>query len=235
MLVVNKRSFYTGLVMSVGFAAILVFMFLPVVNGRTPLDAADDLFNSVAKQSSYYIPALREHAKTYAGAPIDMRLTLPDAEAAAQVTAVLKAGGAEASTSGTAVTLRGNLGRLLGAALDDADASFTNRAKTAASSHGLGAKEAMFAWWQALKQINKKLKAASDFEKASAVEEVITKGVEVSYNFYGIVPKAVSANTGILSVALIFYLIYTMWWGYAIMWLCDGIGLEMKASSKREH
>ncbi len=235
MLIVNKRPFYTGLVMALGFTVVMVVMFLPVVGSRTPLEAADDLFNSVAKQSSYYVPELREHAQKYRAAPIDMRLTLPDPEAATQAATVLKADGAEASASGAVVALKGDLGHLLGAAVEDVDAVFNNRGKEVASKYGLGAKEVMFARWLALKQVNKQLKTKSEFEKASAVEEVVSKGVEVAYNFYGIIPKAASANAGILSLALVFYLVYTMWWGYAIMWLCDGIGLEMKASGKREH
>ncbi len=234
MLIVHKRPFYTGLVMAAGFAAVLIVMFLPVIGGRTPLQAADDLFNSVAKHSSYYIPELREHAQAYRDTPLDMRLTLPDAEAAAKAAAVLKSGGAEASANGAVVSLRGSLGRLLGAALDNADTLFKNRGEVA-SSQGLGAKEGMFAWWQVLKQVNKQLRAKGDFQKASDVEEVISKGVEVGYNFYGIQPKAAGAYAGILGLALVFYLVYTMWWGYSIMWLCDGIGLQMKASGKREH
>jgi hypothetical protein len=67
------------------------------------------------------------------------------------------------------------------------------------------------------------------------VEEVLSKGVEVSYNYYGITPSPVSKNVGVLSFSLVFYLIYTMWWGYAIMYLCDGFGLQMKSHGKREH
>jgi hypothetical protein len=234
MLVVNRRSFYMGLAMAAGFGAVLLLMFLPIVRGRTPLEAADDLFNSVAKQSSYRIPELREHAEAHTATPLEMRLTLPDAEGAARVAAVLAGGGVEASASGEAVSLRGTLGRLLATTLDDADAMFRNR-DAAAGGHGLTPKEAMFARWQALKQVNRELRAASDFEGASAVEEVITKGVEVAYNFHGINPLPASANAGILTLALAFYLLYTMWWGYAIMFLCDGIGLQMKASGKREH
>lgn len=231
MLIVNKKPFYTGLVMAIGYAAVLVLMFTPVVGGRTPLQAADDLFNSVSKDSSYYIPSLREHADAHRSDRLDMRLTMPDAEAASQAATVLAASGAEASAAGDVVAVKGNLGQLLGAALDDADVAFKNSKE----ARGLGAKVTMFAWWNTLKQVYKQLKTSSQFDKASAVEEVISKGVEVSYNFYGIIPKPVAANVLILTAALVFYLVYTMWWGYAIMWLCDGIGLQMKASGKREH
>lgn len=231
MLIVHKKPFYTGLVMAIGYAIVLVLFFLPVLSGRTPLQAADDLFNSVSKDSSYYIPALREHAAAQKDERLDVKLTMPDAEAAAQAAAVLAASGAEASATKDVLAVKGNLGQLLGAALDDADVAFKNTKE----ARGQPAKVTMFAWHNTLKGLQKHLKTSSQFEKASAVEEVISKGVEVAYNFYGILPRPVSANVGILTAALIFYLVYTMWWGYAIMWLCDGIGLQMKAAGKREH
>ncbi len=231
MLVIHKKPFYTGLLMALGYATVLVLFFLPVLGGRTPLQAADDLFNSVSKDSSYYIPSLREHAEKHRNDRLDVKLTMPDAEAAAQAAAVLKASGAEATASGAVVALKGNLGQLMSAALDDAEVAFKNTAE----ARGQPTKVTMFAWWNTLKQLYKHLKSSSQFETASAVEEVISKGVEVSYNFYGILPRPVAANVGILAAALVFYLIYTMWWGYAIMWLCDGVGLQMKASGKREH
>lgn len=231
MLVVNKKPFYTGFFMAAAFAAVLVIFFLPVLGGRTPLQAADDLFNSVSKDSSYYIPSLREHAVAHKDDRVDAKLAMPDAEAASQAAAVLTAAGAEATATKETVAVKGNLGQLLGAALDDADVAFKNTKE----ARGQPAKVTMYAWHNTLKGLYKQLKTSSQFEKASAVEEVISKGVEVSYNFYGILPRPVSANVGILTAALIFYLVYTMWWGYAIMWLCDGIGLQMKAAGKREH
>jgi hypothetical protein len=235
MLVVHKRSFSIGAVMALGFAAVLVSMFLPIVKGKTPLQSADDFFNSVSKDSSYYIPSLRAHAEAYRGAGVDLRLTLPDADSAAKVATVLRAAGAETSAAGAVTAVRGQLGPLIAAALDDSETMFHNRGDALAGTRGLPGRETMFAWWQALKQMNKQYRASGEFEKASAIEEVVAKGVEVSYNYYGIVPSPVSQNVGVLSLSLVFYLIYTMWWGYAIMWLCDGVGLQMKSAGKREH
>lgn len=231
MLVVHKKPFYTGLLMAVAFAAVLVAFFLPILGGRTPLQAADDLFNSVSKDSSYYIPSLREHAEAHKKDQVEVKLSMPDAEAASQAAAVIAASGAQATATGATVAVKGNLGQMLNAALDDADVAFKNTKE----ARGQPAKVTMFAWHNTLKGLYKHLKSSSQFETASAVEEVISKGVEVSYNFYGILPRPVSANVGILTAALIFYLVYTMWWGYAIMWLCDGIGLQMKSAGKREH
>ena len=66
------------------------------------------------------------------------------------------------------------------------------------------------------------------------MSEVIKKGVEVAFNFYGIEPQSVVSKAGILSFALVFYVIYTLWWGVAIFFLFEGFGLQMKAGAKKE-
>jgi hypothetical protein len=60
------------------------------------------------------------------------------------------------------------------------------------------------------------------------------KGVEVAYNFFGIQPEKSSTKAGMLTFALLFYLLYTVWWGYAILFIFDGLGLKMTAVKKKE-
>lgn len=63
---------------------------------------------------------------------------------------------------------------------------------------------------------------------------MISKGVEPSYNFFGITPMRVVDNIPLVAGFLIFYVIYTMWYGFAIFELFEGIGLTMKKSAKKE-
>lgn len=236
MLIVHKKPFLTGLFMAFVFVLTMVGMFLPIINGRNVLNAADDLFNSVSKQSSYYIPELRERArKEAAGTAVDFRLTLKDGAYAPQAAKLLGADGAQATAAGNVVSVKGDLGAILAGSLKDADSLFHNRGDAVQQERGIDAKQVMYARWLTLKALTDELKAKRQFDQASATQEVVAKGVEVAYNFYGIVPKAVSSNIGILTFSLVFYLVYTMWWGYAIMWLCDGMGLQMKGHAKREH
>jgi hypothetical protein len=58
--------------------------------------------------------------------------------------------------------------------------------------------------------------------------------VEVGYNYYGIAPESAKSKAGILAFALVFYVIYTLWFGYAILMLFEGFGLEMKKGAKKE-
>jgi hypothetical protein len=72
------------------------------------------------------------------------------------------------------------------------------------------------------------------FAEASFLADVVKKGVEVGYNFYGIEPQQASAKAGILSFSLVFYVIYTLWWGYGILFLFEGVGMQMKKGAKKE-
>jgi hypothetical protein len=45
----------------------------------------------------------------------------------------------------------------------------------------------------------------------------------------------VSDRWGLMSLMLVFYVLYTLWWGYAILYLFAGLGLSMKkAKVKKE-
>ena len=72
-------------------------------------------------------------------------------------------------------------------------------------------------------------------EEAKIVSDVMKKAVEPAYNFYKIEAQQVSEKAGIMTGLLVFYVIYTMWWGFAIFYMFDGIGLTMKkAKVKKE-
>jgi capsid portal protein len=96
-------------------------------------------------------------------------------------------------------------------------------------------KEAMTSWWNVLKTMDKELKKQGKISEAKVVSDVMKKAVEPAYNFYKIESQKVVDKAGIMSGLLIFYVAYTMWWGFAIFYMFDGIGLTMKkAKVKKE-
>ena len=54
------------------------------------------------------------------------------------------------------------------------------------------------------------------------------KAVEVAFNFNGIEPQNISAKVGIVIFALAFYVIYTLWFGFSIMYLFEGWGMDLE-------
>ncbi|MEO5358759.1 MAG: hypothetical protein H7844_15880, partial [Nitrospirae bacterium YQR-1] len=90
-------------------------------------------------------------------------------------------------------------------------------------------------WWIVLKAMDKQLKKDGKIEEASIVSEVSKKTVEPAYNFYGIEAQSVKDKAILMTGLLVFYVIYTMWWGFAIFYIFEGIGLSMKkAKVKKE-
>lgn len=230
----HTKHFIFGVVLTIGFFVILWIMFHPLFGGKNALQAADDLFNSISKGSAYYIKEVRATVETLKGKEMSIKVKLPSEQLAENVEKLLVARKFNVTRSKDQISLSGDLGALLINVLEDSDLMYQNKGDALKSMYGIPEKEAMFAWWNFLKGAQKALMEQKQFAQAKIMNEVITKAVEVGYNFYGISAQNIREKAGIVTFALVFYVIYTMWWGYAIFYLFEGLGLEMKAGHKKE-
>jgi hypothetical protein len=90
-------------------------------------------------------------------------------------------------------------------------------------------------WNNVLPKIDKVFKKEGKIEDAKMVSDVTKKAVETGYNFYGVNAKQVKDEVGLMTFLLVFYVAYTMWWGFAIFFIFEGLGLSMKkAKVKKE-
>jgi hypothetical protein len=213
---------------------VLGIIYSPVFKGRNGLEAADELFNSIAKGSTYYIPSVMQKNEPFIGKDFNVTLAMENADMAEKTALLFSTAGADVDQAGAELSIRGDLGKTLAAALQDADDMFNNRGSLLADKYGYDPKEAMFNWWQACKLVDKAFKKQKKFKEAKFVSEVQKKAIETGYNFYGITPEPVSKRAGILSFSLVFYVVYTLWWGFAIFYLFEGWGLRMEASKEKK-
>jgi len=234
MLVVDKKTFLLGTAMAVTFFIVLFLMFLPLFRGINAFEASDRLFNSIAKGSSNYLADLREKTDGYRGSAFTVNVELKTEDMVLMAVSMLSKAGTESDRSGARLTATGDLSRLAGAILEDSEAMFRNQGKEISLKYGYPEKEVLFVWWSILKEMRKAMESKRNFKTAAFLDDVMRRGVEVAYNFYGIEPKKASANVGVLTGALLFYILYTLWWGYAILHLFNGFGLSMKAGAKKE-
>ncbi len=234
MLVHNSGALTKGILLAVTFLIVLVLMFLPLFEGENALKAADRLFNSISKYSSQFIPTLQEKVNAFMGVDVNVNLKLKSGDMAQRAARILGSAGATATAEGEKVKVNGDLGKVLTSALNDSYAMYFNNDSELQSRYGFEGKEVLYVWWNILKEFDKDLKKQGKFKAASFVSEVIKRGVEVSFNYFGIKPKSARDNAFILTASLIFYVIYTLWWGIAILYIFEGIGLEMKAGHKKE-
>ncbi|MFH2012428.1 MAG: hypothetical protein ABIJ37_07020 [Pseudomonadota bacterium] len=238
MIVANKKELTKGLILTVSFFVSLGIMFSPFFgDGHNAFQAADRLFNSIAKGSTYYIPKVLKENEEYKGHRVDAVIKLDNEEITKKVEQLFSSAGAlvsMADSESNLLNINGDLGGILEVAIKDADVVFYNQGEEIAKKYGFPQKEALFIWHKGFKALNKALIKEEKFAEAAWLEEVTKKTVEVAYNFYKIEPRSASSSAGILSFSLGFYVLYTLWWGYAILFLFEGLGLKMTAGHKEE-
>lgn len=227
-MIARKTEFYGGLGMMAGFALILVFIFLPMFNGKNGIDFLDNLFNSISKQSAYFIPALQKDvAGPLAGKAVSVTLELPDEKLARQSVPLFTAAGATAVATGQTLKVDGDMGKILANCIDDANALFYNRSNELKAKYQMDGKTVLYDWWLSMKAMSKSLNAQQEFKLAKANNTVMTKAVECAYNYYKVVPLKMVNCWGVATFALVFYVFYTLWYGYAILFLFEGWGLKI--------
>jgi hypothetical protein len=237
MVVKNRTEFIKGVFLAVTFFGVLALIFSPVFgDGKNGLTYADDMFNKLSKGSSYFILKVAKSTEKFTGTQIAMvvKLDKPEQQNTAAVK-LLTSAGAKVKAANADIQMTCDLGTLMSKVLRDADDMYQNDGAAVAKRYGVDAKEAMSSWWNVLKAMDKTLKKQGKIEEAKIVSDVMKKAVEPAYNFYGIAAQQVSEKAGIMTGLLVFYVIYTMWWGFAIFYMFDGIGLTMKkAKIKKE-
>jgi hypothetical protein len=235
MLIRNSKMFNVGALFAVTFFGVLFMIFSPVFNGKNGLEFADESFNKLAKGSSYFIPKVAKTVEQFSGKTLSVSLALEKSEDAVNTEKILTTAGAKVERNDATLKVEGDLAVVLQSALKDSDAMYNNDGKAVSDRYAMDEKKALKHWWTALSKIEKQMKKDKNIEAAKVVSDVNKKAIEPGYNFYKIDANKVIDHAGMMSGLLVFYVFYTMWWGYAIFYLFDGIGLTMKkAKVKKE-
>jgi hypothetical protein len=224
----KKKKFYSGLGLLIGFAVVLAVLFSPVYKGHNGLEYLDNLYNSISKGSAYYIPKVKKEIKTFAGTSVNATIDMANESQTQQTAALFMKGGALVNISAAKLKIEGDLAKILLNCLADADNMYMNDGRTVAAKYGYGERQVLYNWWLALKALNKDLTKQKQFKAASVVDMVATKAVETSYNYYRIEPQKISDRFSVVFFSLMFYVIYTVWYGFAIMFMFEGWGLKLE-------
>jgi len=224
----HKKEFYSGFGMIMGFLIVLVIFFSPIFRGQNGLDYLDNLYNSISKGSAYYIPKVKKESNKFKGNPVSVTLVMIDKKKAEQTAQLFKVGGAEAIVSGNQLKVMGDLGKILENCLADADAMYKNDGQKVSGKYGYEEKRVLYNWWKALKEMEKDLKKQKKFKEAKIAALVVKKAVESSYNYYNIESQKIGDRWGLVLFSLVFYVVYTLWYGFAIMFMFEGLGMKLE-------
>jgi len=227
-MIANKKKFGTGLILMAMFIVILVAIFMPLFNGHNGLEYLDNLYNSISKGSAYYIDTVRTEVQTLEQSDLTLNLTMGSEVQAEQSVPLLMKAGAQVGRDGNQLTVTGNMAKILGYCLDDAQLMYDNDGTAVTAKYGYGEKAALYNWWSVLKAMDFSLKKQKQFKAAKIADMVKAKAVETAYNYYGIEAQNISDRFGVVLFSLIFYVVYTLWYGFGIMDLFEGWGLRLE-------
>ncbi len=217
-----------GIIMLVSFFILLAVIFSPVFPGKmNGLDFMDNLFNMISKGSSYFVPESIKKAEKLVGKTIDVKMKFDDEKRVTETAKQLVSSGAQVTASGKDLAIKGDVGLILKASLIDSDFMFKNDGKPVAEKYGFSEKQALINWNNLFKKIIGDLTKQEKFEDSKPFADVQKKALEPAYNYYGV--KAENWKENIVSVvlALAFYVFYTLWYGFGLMYLFEGLGLKI--------
>ena len=223
----KKKEFYGGFALLIGFVVVLVIIFSPVFKGQNGLEYLDDLYNSISKGSAYYIPKVKAETEPFSGRSVSTTIEMADESQTQQTAILFMKGGALVNISGTQLKIEGDLGKILANCLADADRMYMNDGQAIFSKYGYNERQVTFNWHQALIAMDKVLKKQKQFQEAKIVDLVVKKAVETSYNYYRVEPQKISDRAFIVLFSLAFYVIYTLWYGFAVMFMFEGWGMKL--------
>ena len=251
----HKGHLVLGIVMFISFAVVLFLIFSPLfmVGGKkvNGLVWADEMFNTLSKGSSYFIPKVTKSNEKFIGQTFSVTLKMSKAddtkpsqgEERANRSAALftvNEGIGKAEVKGSELKIEGDLGKMLAAAIRDSETMYRNDGETMKALYATAMKtddmkQIFRQWYNVLDRMNKQFIRDKKAAEAKICGDVMKKAVEAAYNYYGVESVKVKDKVGMMTFLLVFYVVYTLWWGFAIFFIFEGIGLSMsKAKVKKE-
>ncbi|MDF1614302.1 hypothetical protein [Desulfurivibrio dismutans] len=227
-MIANKKEFSLGLVLFIGFWGVFVVLMSPVFAGTNLLDYMDNLYNSISKNSAYYIPGAQERAGAYQGREITFAVAAKDQNQALRTAKNFEMLGARVEQEGTTLQVTGDMGRLLVGILEDADRMYHNDGAAIVAKYGIHERLVVYDWWNALKTGQDDLNRQHKFAEAKVFYDAMTRGVEPAYNYYQIEAEPIRNKAGTVVLSLAGYVFYTLWFGFAILFMFEGWGIKLE-------
>ncbi len=223
----QRKATVKGLMMLAVFVVVLLAMFMPFFNGHNAMEFLDNLYNSISKGSADYGAAVRSEIQDMETDPFSYRVEMASEEQARQAILLLNQTGADNSLDGKNITIEADLKNLLTAAINDSETMFRNDGESIKQKYGYNEKRVLYNWWILFNKLDANLTKEKRFESAKYIKLVQNKVIECSYNYYGIESQNIKEKYLIVIISLIFYVVYTVWYGFGIMHLFEGWGMKL--------
>lgn len=226
---IKKKELGIGIFLMATFIAVMIGIFMPLFEGANALNYLDNLYNSISKGSAYYIPKVEHQVADHGSEVVTLNLKMADSSAAQTAELLFSNAGATTAVEGNNLMVNGDLETIFSACLEDAESAYHNQNEDLLTRYGMEARPALHTWWLALSAMEKDLNRQKLYGAAQLTHTVQAKTVECAYNYYGIEAQEIKNRWGTVLFSLVFYVLYTIWYGYGIMYIFEGLGFELAA------
>ena len=226
---IKKMELGIGIFLVVTFAAVMVVIFMPIFGDGNALNYLDNLYNSISKGSANFIQKVQHQVEEHGPEQVTLNLKFDNPALAAEAVPLLDRAGATTAIEGGTLMANGDLEAIFGSCLADAESAYHNRNDDLVERYGTDARPTLHVWWQILSAMEKDLNRQKLFAAAHLTHTLQAKTVECAYNYYGIEAQQIKDRWGMVLFSLVFYVLYTVWYGYGIMYLFEGLGFALSA------
>jgi hypothetical protein len=153
---------------------------------------------------------------------------MKDEKQAKETAPLFMKSGAMVNVNGSEIKVSGDLGSILTNCLEDSDQMFNNHGEGVKAKYAMDERLTLYNWWMGLKALTKDLNKQKKFVETKFIGDINKRAVECAYNYYKVVPENIGAKWGLVVFSLAFYVIYTMWYGFAILFMFEGWGLKLE-------
>jgi hypothetical protein len=231
----NKKKFWVGVSGLLLFSLSLAFWLSPRGNHWSGLGRVDHLFNQLAKNSTYFIPDAMRLARKFEGIIVDFGVQSRWPGDDARMAQILQANRFSAMLLGDGrVRIKGDLGLMGKSASLDAELLFKAQGSDLLAKYGGNEKEAIYYWWVAFDGLTRRFIQENRSSEADFTRFMTTRVLEPAYNFAGIETKSIGENMGKVAFFLGFYLLYTLLYGFSILFLFEGLGIHATKSREKK-
>lgn len=233
-LIVNPGKFKIGIAGLAVFCVVLGLSLFPTIDQKPALQWADKLFNGLAKNSANHHSEARKIAAKLTGTSIDLGIRPRDFADGPTLVKLISQNGADAMiASDGRVRIQGDLGRLAQSALADATFAFNNEERQIALKYQMPATEVLYCWWIVFDGLTRRYIQDNRGSEAGFAKLMTAKILEPAYNFRNIEPSRIADHTLPVLLLLGFYILYTIWYGFSIMFIFEGLGISAAKPGKK--
>ncbi len=92
----------------------------------------------------------------------------------------------------------------------------------------------IYYWWVAFDGLTRRFIQENRSSEADFTRFLTARLLEPAYNFAGIETKSIGENIWTVAFFLGFYLLYTLLYGFSILFLFEGVGIQATKSKEKK-